>query len=1393
MKRITFLKFLFLLCALVVGTSSAWAEDYEKYSGSITEGDYLIVYSNVAMKATISNDRFGYTTVTPSNDIVLNPTADIVWHIAASGDYWTIYNAGVSKYAASTGAKNKGQLLPSGTDDMSLWTVTGSSTYEFVNKKNGTNNVNKNLRYNSGYGFACYSTSTGGALTLYKKKAATATALAVKTAPKVNYKIGEKLDLTELVLDATVGGNHVDVTSDYTATISGTAVTSGITVLNTVGEQTITFTYGGQTATQTLHVGALQNIALTTTGVKTVYNEGQTFDPTNLVVKATFSDEETSATEWEETIDAADYTYSPDRALTTADNEVTISYTWGEVDKTANIDITVSAATAYTVTFNAGTGFCATASLTEETGLAGVTLPTATIGVTGWSFAGWAETATANTEVAPALYAAESTYHPVDNVSLYAVYSYTETSSIVFTRATTVEAVTGASKVVIIDGRNSKLLNSALTTVTGPTEIDGKITNIAENAIFILAGNNTDGFTLTNSGKTLGIDEENAEAKMSNTDNLWKFELSEASGYSGCLVLTNKTLTNATLEYNNSNTVKKWTTPVSSNYLSNNYFVLKIYIPATTVVYNSNPAEMVNPTIAFTAVGDKTLYLKNTNTYDNAANVTGISKTPTYTSSDATVASVNEAGVVTALKKGTTTIMAKVDAEIGVNIEASTSYEVTVKDASNVAGLKAITSSSSVLAFTADLTDAVVTYVDGDNAYIQDASGAVYASCGSSLTAGKKINGAVSGSIKASYQIDEITAINLDNATVTEDGDIPVAVVKTLAEIKAAGTEYDAKLVRVNGSKVTTALTDTSNGDITDDAGTTSFKLVCPYTGINVDKDAEGSFTGFISIYNGSTYRLNIYEESQISITKNAPTNQTLTFAENAIVIDEETDGIAAFTGQTVSGAHTTLTYSITADENSVIKSLDASTGAIELNEKVGSATIKVDAAAEDVVDGGITTPYKAASAEYTITINPRYTSTFSVNGVVTVARQTTHGAEITVPTLGNVGYYNFIGWKANSAIDTPTDEVPEMVTPPTTPTSNVTYYAVFAQERAGGEEEVTSTLNMKQSEPANSTSTVNGVTWSWYNLTFATSGNSVGMKGGENATVTIDLPENAIKAKQLSLVRSQDWGSATVVLSNSNGEIGSIGQTGNTYINFTNENNTSSQYSLSQSTSKNAWISSFTLSYTVLGTENFDYRTSLPIVEITIPASGYLSYCSPYKLDFSETNVKAYKAGVNAGTVTLTKVDVVPAEEGVVLFSSEIANSAVPEATDYIIPVTEKDVSDVSGNEMVGVLARTQVEWNPSDGVYNYILQQGEFRKATTPGGYLKANRAYLSTGFDITANGNNEARPLTIVFEGETTGINGVEEIAPVTKTRKVVKNGRLVIETPNGEFTIDGAKVK
>lgn len=155
-------------------TKKATANNFVLHEAELVEGDYLVVYEGKAMKAEVASDRLAYADVKVSEKTIANSDASIVWHLSPSGDYWTILNEKINKYAASTGAKNKAQLLADGADDKSLWTVTktkdAATTFEFVNKANSsaTPVVNANLRNNGTYGFACYAATTGGPLSLYR-------------------------------------------------------------------------------------------------------------------------------------------------------------------------------------------------------------------------------------------------------------------------------------------------------------------------------------------------------------------------------------------------------------------------------------------------------------------------------------------------------------------------------------------------------------------------------------------------------------------------------------------------------------------------------------------------------------------------------------------------------------------------------------------------------------------------------------------------------------------------------------------------------------------------------------------------------------------------------------------------------------------------------------------------------------------------------------------------------------------------------------------------------------------------------------------------------------------------------------------------------------------------
>ena len=169
-KKSNKMKKLTLLFAALLAVCMSFATTFVPQTGALTEGDYLITYGTYAMKNTVANDRLQYETIT-AGETVASSDASILWHIAfVEGDsICTIYNAAVQKYAAGTGVKNKAALYDNATDNGSTWVVTATEDgYEFVNIHNRTAGVNRTLRNNGTYGFACYSTQTGGALKLYK-------------------------------------------------------------------------------------------------------------------------------------------------------------------------------------------------------------------------------------------------------------------------------------------------------------------------------------------------------------------------------------------------------------------------------------------------------------------------------------------------------------------------------------------------------------------------------------------------------------------------------------------------------------------------------------------------------------------------------------------------------------------------------------------------------------------------------------------------------------------------------------------------------------------------------------------------------------------------------------------------------------------------------------------------------------------------------------------------------------------------------------------------------------------------------------------------------------------------------------------------------------------------
>lgn len=216
---------------------------YTKLTGSIEEGDYVIYFEGKALKNTIASSRFEYEEVTPVNNKISDPDPSIVWSISQSGEYWTIYNDAVSKYAGATGSNNQGALLDA-AGDKALWSISGTGAFDITNKYQSDNSKNAYLRNNGTYGFACYAVGTGGSLVLYKAANSKAPAGLAWSTDAVVIAVGDDFTAPTLSNPNNIAANEIDITSSNTSLAT---VTAGVVSLveNATGEATITATFAG--------------------------------------------------------------------------------------------------------------------------------------------------------------------------------------------------------------------------------------------------------------------------------------------------------------------------------------------------------------------------------------------------------------------------------------------------------------------------------------------------------------------------------------------------------------------------------------------------------------------------------------------------------------------------------------------------------------------------------------------------------------------------------------------------------------------------------------------------------------------------------------------------------------------------------------------------------------------------------------------------------------------------------------------------------------------------------------------------------------------------------------------------------------------------------------------
>ncbi|MCR4852108.1 MAG: hypothetical protein K5893_00775 [Prevotella sp.] len=177
---------------------------------------------------------------------------------------------------------------------------------------------------------------------------------------------------------------------------------------------------------------------------------------------------------------------------------------------------------------------------------------------------------------------------------------------------------------------------------------------------------------------------------------------------------------------------------------------------------------------------------------------------------------------------------------------------------------------------------------------------------------------------------------------------------------------------------------------------------------------------------------------------------------------------------------------------------------------------------------------------------------------------------------------------------------------------------------------------------------------------------------------------------------------------------------------------------------------------------------------DITLPSSGYATYCNAYALDFSNSGAEVFYApnGIVDNQVKLEKIEsgLVPAATGIIVKGT--GNGTVTATTIY-------SADELTGNKLVGVTTDTDLAENQG-----YVLKNGEFHPCS--GGTLKAGKAYLAV--EVT-----NSKPLQVAFDNEEGTPTAIREISNQSENAAIYTLGGVrVKKAEKGVYIINGKKV-
>ena len=198
-------------------------------------------------------------------------------------------------------------------------------------------------------------------------------------------------------------------------------------------------------------------------------------------------------------------------------------------------------------------------------------------------------------------------------------------------------------------------------------------------------------------------------------------------------------------------------------------------------------------------------------------------------------------------------------------------------------------SNSTLDEFSVSLTDAVVTYVNGNSAFVEDATaGILIYKSGHSLVAGDKLNGVLTGKGYVRYGVCQITEFDMANITKETGAAIPYVEI-TVADLLSDYASYVSRRVKIVDATVTDGIAGTSdkNGAVSQNGNSVN---LYNNTSVNFVETEVVDFYAYPSYYN-TTKQLATWEAPT---TKKVAT-PVIACASNVVTITCGTAGASLY------------------------------------------------------------------------------------------------------------------------------------------------------------------------------------------------------------------------------------------------------------------------------------------------------------------------------------------------------------------------------------------------------------------------------------------------------------------------------------------------------------------